>query len=105
MLEMNYENQFNKEIMITRIQQIQITYVPGIGTGLEEGLWNLGDPPWGFFGEELLDVRRGVSGGVAPLPFARLSPIAFTNSFTDTPTNSEKSLKIINNMLRWILVY
>jgi len=39
MLEINYEiNQLDKEIMITRIQQIQITYVPGIGTGLEEGL-------------------------------------------------------------------
>lgn len=70
-------------------------YVPGIGTGLEDELRNLGDPPWGFFGEELLDIRRGVSGGVAPLPFARLSPIAFTNSFTDTPTNSEKSLESV----------
>lgn len=75
-----------------------IAYIPGIGTGLEDGLLNLGDPPWGFFGEELLDVRRGVSGGVAPLPFARLSPIAFTNSFTDTPTNSEKSLENINRI-------
>ena len=30
----------------------------------------------------------GVPGGVTPFPFARLSPITFTNSFTDTPCNS-----------------
>lgn len=80
------------DVYIYFIISANTEYVPGIGTGLEDGLRNLGDPPWGFFGEELLDIRRGVSGGVAPLPFARLSPIAFTNSFTDTPTNSEKSL-------------
>ena len=30
----------------------------------------------------------GVPGGVTPFPFALLSPITFTNSFTDTPCNS-----------------
>jgi hypothetical protein len=69
-------------------------YIPGIATGLEDLLVSRGEPVWGFFGDELPDVRRGVSGGVELLPFARLSPITFTNSFTETPTNSEKSLLI-----------
>ena len=63
-----------------------------MGTGLDDSLGKRGDPPGGFLGDELLDKRRGVSGGVEPFPFARLSPIAFTNSFTDTPTKSVKSL-------------
>ena len=29
--------------------------------------------------------RLGVSGGVMPLPLARLSPITLTSSFTETP--------------------
>lgn len=65
-----------------------------MGTGLEDLLWNLGEMVCGFFGEELLDNFFGVSGGVAPFPFVRLSPMAFTNSLTETPMNSEKSLKM-----------
>jgi hypothetical protein len=66
-----------------------VCFLPGIGTGLELRL-SLGDdpPPRPALGLELRDVRLGVPGGVTPFPLARLSPIAFTKSFTDTPTNS-----------------
>lgn len=53
-----------------------------MGRGLEEDVLEGGK------GLELLEALRGVSGGVAPFPFARLSPIAFTNSLTETPSNS-----------------
>ena len=56
--------------------------LPGIGIELEEEVLDGG---WGL---ELLEVLRGVSGGVAPFPLARLSPMALTNSLTDTPSSS-----------------
>lgn len=60
-----------------------------MATGLELRLRRGDDPPPGpALGLELRDVRFGVPGGVTPFPLARLSPIAFTRSFTDTPTNS-----------------
>lgn len=67
-----------------------VCFLPGIGTGLELRL-SRGDnppPPGPALGLELRDVRLGVPGGVTPFPLARLSPIAFTRSFTDTPASS-----------------
>lgn len=60
-----------------------------MATGLELRLAGLGDkyPVLG------LKDLFGVSGGVIPLPLARDSPIAFTKSFTETPLNSDESLK------------
>lgn len=55
-----------------------------MGTGLELRLSEWRDTS----GDELRDKRRGVSGGVEPLPLARLSPIALTSSLTETPTSS-----------------
>lgn len=66
-----------------------VCFLPGIDTGLELRLSRGDNPPPGqALGLELRDVRLGVPGGVTPFPLARLSPIAFTRSFTDTPTNS-----------------
>ena len=73
-------------------------YSPGIGTGLDDLETCLGEGlivpslPTVALGLDDLDKRLGVAGGVrggvAPLPFARDSPIALTNSFTDTPWSS-----------------
>lgn len=58
-------------------------------TGLVEELARCNDGPRGTFGLEQRDIRFGVLGGVdAPFPFVELSPIAFTKSFTETPTSS-----------------
>ena len=51
--------------------------------GLEPLLLTCGDADR----EALLGVA-GVPGGVTPLPLARLSPMTFTSSLTDTPINS-----------------
>jgi hypothetical protein len=48
----------------------------------------------GALGLELLDGLLGVPGGVTPLPLARDSPIALTNSFTDTPISSGGKLSL-----------
>ena len=51
--------------------------------GLEPLLLTCGDADR----EALLGVA-GVPGGVTPFPLARLSPMTFTSSLTDTPINS-----------------
>lgn len=78
---------------------------PGIGTGLEDLDICRGDVPEPVATTEgpegptptalglderdkRLGVAGGVLGGVAPLPLALDSPIAFTRSFTDTPCSS-----------------
>lgn len=74
--------------MLRKVKQ-NVYLLPGIGTGLELRLSRGDDPPPGHaLGLELRDIRLGVPGGVTPFPLALLSPIAFTRSFTDTPTNS-----------------
>lgn len=79
--------------------------IPGMGTGLEDLDICRGEVPEHVATTEgpegptptalglderdkRLGVAGGVRGGVAPLPLALDSPMAFTRSFTDTPCSS-----------------
>lgn len=84
---------------------LQEQNTPGIGTGLEDLDICRGEVPEPVATTEgpegptptalglddrdkRLGVAGGVRGGVAPLPLALDSPMAFTRSFTDTPCSS-----------------
>lgn len=65
------------------VEILMLCFIPGIAIGLELLVNTFGEGA--LLG--LADLR-GVSGGVIPLPLALDSPIAFTNSLTDTPDSS-----------------